>query len=105
MHVNIAMRQHHAFGSGAGTARVKNLGDGIFVNIHDVRAKRRSGRKKFVVVSWREPICLRHAIEKIESLDGRNRFAKGLDGGEKILLEKKKFCPRIVQNKSELMWR
>src|SRR5260370_2929106 len=36
MQVNISMRQHHAFGIGAGATGVKELGYRVLVNCHDV---------------------------------------------------------------------
>src|SRR5580704_6167283 len=97
------MREHNALGSGAGAAGVENLGDGVFVNFHDVGAVGSGGGKQFVVIFWREPIGLRRGVEKIESFDRRGALAEGIHNREKILFEKEHFRSGVVQNKCKLM--
>src|SRR5580658_7986693 len=97
------MRKHHPFRSGAGPAGIKNFRDGVFVDAHDVGTARRCSSEKLVIAFWREPICLRCGIEKIEILDSRGTLTERIDDREKILLEKKHLCAGVIQDKSELL--
>ncbi len=93
MQINISVRQHNAFGIGAGAAGIKKLGYRVLVNFHDVcLAPRRCGETIFITAR-REPIRLGRTIEKEKGLDRRELAAEGVDEVEELFLQKEHFRP------------
>src|SRR6266852_2108032 len=103
MQINISVRQHDAFGIGAGAACVKKLGDRILVNLHDVCLARRRCGEKILITVWRKPVSLGRTIEKEKGLDRRELVAERVDEVEELFLQKEHFGTGIIQDVRKLL--
>ncbi len=68
MQINISVREHHAFGIGAGAAGVEEFGESVFVESCNVRLIGFGGGEHRVVILRREPTFIRFAIEQDDFL-------------------------------------
>ena len=106
------MGQHYSLGIGAGAAGIEELGQGIFVDSHDVCAVWFGARQAIFIILRRKPGRLGRRIEQDECLDIGDAFPKGIHDLQELFLQKKYLCFGIVQNvgqflgsKPEIQWK
>src|SRR6266851_1053983 len=103
MEINISVRQHDAFGIGAGAAGVKKFGHGVLVNFHDVcLARWRRGEKIFITVR-RQPVGLGRTIEQEKGLNRRQLITERIDQVEEFFFQKEHLGTGIIQYVSKLV--
>ena len=103
--VHISVREHYAFGIGAGATGVEKFRQGIFINAGDVREMGRGGGQKLVVVLGAEPGRCGSAVELANQLDRGNLFAKCFGDGEELFFHEESGSAGIVEDVAEFAGR
>ena len=85
--IDIAMRQHDAFGIGGGSACVKQLRQSVFVELGEVGAQRYSTGKHRVVVLRRKPVGMGRGIEQVKGFHAAKILPEGVGESEKLVLK------------------
>src|SRR5579864_111847 len=96
--INIPVSQHYSLWIGARPAGIEKLGEGIFVESHDVGAVWGGARQAVVIILRRKPARLGWRIEQDKSLDVGDALAKRIDDFQELFLQEKYLRAGVVQN-------
>ena len=66
--IDVAVREHHAFGIGGGSAGVEELGERVLVHLHHVALKDVGALEEVFIVLASYPACLWFCVEEDEAL-------------------------------------
>src|SRR6266704_1043870 len=101
--IDVAMREHHAFGVSAGSAGIEKFTQGVFIKLHHVGMIRRGSGKKVFIALGRHPCSALLGIQGQERLDRMQVLAEGLYQTRELVFKEKELCFRIVKNICELL--